>query len=42
MERAREIVKDAIRGYIQSLVKHGEEIAIEPHPASVERVGVTV
>jgi len=35
-------MKDAIRGDIQSLVKHGEEIAIEPHPASVERVAVTV
>jgi len=22
--------------------KHGEEIAVEPHPASVERVAVTV
>ena len=42
MEQAREMVKDAIRGYIESLVKHGEDIPVEPHPASVERVAVTV
>jgi hypothetical protein len=29
-------------GDIQSLAKDGEEIAIEPHPASEERVAVTV
>ena len=42
MEQAREMVKDAIRGYIESLVKHGEDIPVDPHPASVERVAVTV
>ena len=42
MEQAREMAKDAIRGYIESLVKHGEDILVEPDPASVERVAVTV
>ena len=30
IEEARAMVKDAIRGYLESLVKHGEEIPIEP------------
>ena len=42
MEEARAMVKDAIRGYIESLIKHGEEIPVEPHPATVERVAVTI
>lgn len=42
MEQAREMVKGSIRRYIESLVKYGEEIPVEPHPASVERVAVTV
>jgi len=42
MEQAREMVKDAIRGYIEILVKHGEEFPLEPHPASVERAAVIV
>ena len=42
MEEARAMVKDAIRGYIENLVKHGEEIPVEPHPATVERVAVTI
>jgi predicted RNase H-like HicB family nuclease len=42
LEEAREMVKDAIRGYLESLVKHGEEIPIEPIPASVERVAVNI
>lgn len=42
MEEARAMVKDAIRGYIESLVKHGEEIPVEPRPATVERVAVTI
>ena len=42
MEQARELVKDAIRGYIESLVKHGEDIPVESHAASMERVAVTV
>ena len=42
IEEAREMVKDAIRGYIESLVKHGEEVPVEPSPASVERIAVTI
>ena len=42
LEEARVMVKDAIRGYLESLIKHGEEIPVEPGPASVERVAVTV
>jgi antitoxin HicB len=42
LEEAREMVKDAIRGYLESLVKNGEEIPIEPHPPSIERVAVTI
>lgn len=34
IEEARAMVKDAIRGYLESLVKHCEEIPIEPSPAS--------
>ncbi len=34
IEEARAMVKDAIRGYLESLVKHGEEIPIEPSPPS--------
>ena len=30
IEEARAMVKDAIRGYLESLMKHGEEIPIEP------------
>jgi predicted RNase H-like HicB family nuclease len=33
-------VKDAIHGYLESLIKHGEEIPIEPGPARIERVAV--
>jgi antitoxin HicB len=42
IEEARAMVKDAIRGYLESLVKHGEEIPIEPSPASIERVAVNL
>jgi antitoxin HicB len=35
LEEARAMVKDAIRGYLESLIKHGEEIPIEHGPASV-------
>lgn len=42
IEEAREMVKDAIRGYLESLIGHGEEIPIEPTPASVERVAVDI
>jgi antitoxin HicB len=40
LEEARAMVKDAIRGYLESLVKHGEEIPIEPNPPSIECVAV--
>jgi len=42
IEEAREMVKDAIRGYLESLIKHGEEIPLDAGPASVERVAVTI
>ena len=42
IEEARAMVKDAIRGYIESLMKHGEEIPIESGAANVERVEVTL
>ena len=42
IEEARAMVKDAIRGYLESLVKHGEEIPVEPRPASIERVAVNI
>lgn len=42
IEEAREMVKDAIRGYLESLIAHGEEIPIEPNPANIERVAVTI
>jgi len=35
-------VKDAIRGYLESLISHGEEIPTEGGPASIERVAVTI
>jgi antitoxin HicB len=42
LEEAREMVKDAIRGYLESLAKHGEEIPIEPSPASIEQVEINI
>jgi antitoxin HicB len=42
LEEARAMVKDAIRGYLESLVKHGEEIPLETGIASVERVAITI
>ena len=42
IEEARAMVKDAIRGYLENLIKHGEEIPIEPGPASVERIAINV
>jgi predicted RNase H-like HicB family nuclease len=38
LEVAHEMMKDAIRGYLESLAKHGEQIPIESNPASIERV----
>jgi len=42
LEEARAMVKDAIRGYLESLMKHGEEIPLEPSPATLERVEVKI
>ena len=42
LEEARAMVKDAIRGYLESLLKHGEAIPIEPKPASLELIDVTI
>jgi antitoxin HicB len=42
IEEARAMVKDAIRGYLESLMKHGEEIPIEPSPAGLGRVAVNI
>lgn len=41
IEEARAMVKDAIRGYIESLVKHGEEVPTESGAANLERIEVT-
>jgi len=42
LEEARAMVKDAVRGCIESLRKHGEEIPVEPSPATLESVDVEV
>ena len=42
LEEARAMVKDAIRGYLESLVKHGEEIPVDAGTASIERVAITI
>ena len=42
LEEARVVVKDAIRGYLESLIKHGEEIPLDAGSASLERVPVTI
>jgi predicted RNase H-like HicB family nuclease len=42
LEEARAMVKDAIRGYLESLMKHGEEIPLDAGSASLERVAVTI
>jgi antitoxin HicB len=42
LEEARAMVKGAIRGYLESLMKHGEEIPLEPSPATVELVEVKI
>jgi predicted RNase H-like HicB family nuclease len=42
IEEARAMVEDAIRGYLESLVRHGEEIPIEASPASLELVAVNI
>lgn len=42
LEEARAMAKDAIRGYLESLMKHGEEIPVETGVATLERVAVTL
>jgi antitoxin HicB len=42
LEEARAMVKDAIRDYLESLVKDGEEIPVEPGIATLELVAVTL
>ncbi len=42
LDEARAMVKDAIRGYLESLIKHGEEIPVEPLPATLERIAVSI
>ena len=42
LEEARAMVRDAIRGYLESLTKHGAEIPLEPSPATVELVEVKI
>ena len=42
IEEARAMVKDAIRGYLESLLKHGEEIPIESGAANLERIEITI
>ena len=42
IEEAREMAKVAIHGYLESLIRHGEEIPIDGGPARVERIGVSI
>lgn len=42
LEEAREMAKDAIRGYLESLRGHGEEIPIEQGEPVTERVLVSL
>ena len=42
LAEARAMVQDAIRGYLETLSKHGEEIPIEQGDAITERVAVTL
>jgi antitoxin HicB len=42
LQEARAMAKDAIRGYLESLRKHGEEIPVETGVATLERVAVTL
>ncbi len=42
LEEARAMAKDAIRGYLESLQKDGEEIPVEHGEAITERVAVTL
>ena len=42
LREARAMAKDAIRGYLESLRKHGEEIPVETGVATLERMAVTL
>jgi predicted RNase H-like HicB family nuclease len=42
LAEAREMAKDAIRGYLESLRKHGEEIPLEQGEPVTERVLVSL
>ncbi len=42
LEEAREMVKDAIQGYLECLRKDGEDIPVEPPSAMTESVTVIV
>ena len=42
LEEAREMAKDAIRGYLESLQKHGEDIPLEQGEPVTERVLVSL
>lgn len=42
IQEARAMVRDAIRGYVDSLLQHGEEIPIESGIANLERIEVTL
>ncbi|MGI6456756.1 MAG: type II toxin-antitoxin system HicB family antitoxin [bacterium] len=42
LEEAREMAKDAIRGYLEMLAKHGEEIPVEPTGTVHETVSVSL
>ncbi len=42
IEEAREMVRDAIRGYLESLQKHGEPIPLEPAEPLTERILVSL
>lgn len=42
LEEARKMAKDAIRGYLESLRKHGEEIPLEQGEPVTERVLVSL
>jgi predicted RNase H-like HicB family nuclease len=42
LEEAREMAKDAIRGYLESLRKHDEEIPLEQGEPVTERILVSL
>lgn len=42
LEEARDMAKDAIRGYLESLQKRGEEIPVEQGESITERVLVSI